>query len=86
MFRLILGKDQDIVKVNGHFSLSDKVAEDVVHHPLERGRQIGEPKEHDGGFIQTPVHAEGGLLLVASSYLDVVVSPTNVELSEVFCP
>ncbi len=65
VFRLILCEDEDVVEVDGHLSLSDEVAEDVVHHPLERGGRIGEPEEHDSGLVQAPVRAEGGLLLVS---------------------
>ncbi len=83
MFSLVLGEDQDVVEVNGHLALSDQVAEDVVHHPLECGGRIGEPEEHNGGFVQTPVRAEGGFLLVSFSDSDVVVPPTNVKLREV---
>ncbi len=57
--------------------------EDVVHHPLERRRRIGEPKEHNGRLIQALIRAEGGLLLIPFLDPDVVVSPTNVKLREV---
>ncbi len=83
MFRLILREDQDVIEVNSDLSLGDQVTEDVIHHPLERGRRIGKPEEHDGGLVQAPVCAEGGFLLVTLSDSDIVVSPTNVELCEV---
>ncbi len=50
VFFLVLREDEDIVEVDGYFALGDQVSEDVVHHPLECGRRIGQPKEHDGGL------------------------------------
>ncbi len=28
----------------------DEILEDVIHHPLEDSRRVGEPKEHDRWF------------------------------------
>ncbi len=80
----VLGEDQDVIEVNGYFALGDQIAEDVVHHPLGCGGRVCEPEEHDGGLEQALVCVECGLLFVSSSDLDIVVSPTNVELHKVF--
>ncbi len=83
LFSQVLGEDQDIVKVDGHLALSDEVAEDVVHHPLECGRRVCEPEEHNREFKEASVGAKGGLLLISFFDPDIVVSPMNVELREV---
>jgi hypothetical protein len=44
-----LGEDKNIVKVNHHHSLCDEVLKYFVHQGLERGRAVGEAKEHDQG-------------------------------------
>ncbi|KAG5728435.1 hypothetical protein E4T56_gene19020 [Termitomyces sp. T112] len=35
------GGDEDVVKVHAHYTLCNKVAEDVVHHGLEGGWAVG---------------------------------------------
>ncbi len=83
MFGEVLGEDQDVVEVDGNLPFAYKVAEDVVHHPLECGGRVHEPKEHDSGLKESSVHVECGLLFVAFLDPDVVVSPMNIELGEV---
>ncbi len=83
MFGEVLGEDQDVVKVDHDLSFGNKIAEDVVHHLLEHCGQIGESKEHNGGFEEAPIGMEGHLLFVSFPDSDVVVSPMNVELGEV---
>ncbi|KAG6867658.1 hypothetical protein C0993_012664 [Termitomyces sp. T159_Od127] len=49
------GVDEDVVKVYAHYTLHNEVQKDVVHHGLEGGQAIGESKEHDEWFKQSPV-------------------------------
>ncbi len=84
MLSQAFGEDQDVVKVDRHLAFGDEVMEDVVHHPLERGRGVCEPKEHDGGFEEASVCVEGSLFFIPFSDSDIVVSPTDIELREVF--
>ncbi len=83
VFLPFLGVDQDVIQVDGHFSFSDQVSEDVVHHPLESGGRVCEPKEHDCGFKQSPIYAKSRLFFVSLLYVDVVIPPSDVELGEV---
>ncbi len=84
MFFQVLGEDQNIVEVYRDLSFGNEVAEDVIHHPLKRGGRVREAKEHDGGFKQSTVGAKHCFLFVGFLDSDVVVSPTNVKLCEVF--
>ncbi len=86
MFSQVFGEDQDVVKVNCYLAFGNEVMEDVVHYPLECGRRICEPEEHDGGLEQAKVRMECGLFFISFFDLDVVVSPTNVKLCEVLGP
>ncbi len=83
MLFLIFGEDQDVIKVNCHLPFRDQVMENVIHHLLEGGRQVGEPEEYYGWLEQPPVPAECCFLFV--SFLDVyiVVPPADIELGEV---
>ena len=44
------GIDEEIVHVDDEPSLSNHIAEGVVHEPLKGGGRVGEPEEHDCGF------------------------------------
>ncbi len=50
MFLLGFGHDKDIVEVYCDGTGRDEILEDVIHHPLEDSRRVGEPKEHDRWF------------------------------------
>ena len=86
MFLEILTDDEDVIKVDDNMSLTDKLSQDLIHHPLEGGGQVAETEEHDSGFKQAPVGPGGGLPLV--SFLDPhsVVSPLSIQLGEVLSP
>jgi hypothetical protein len=45
-----VGKDQDVVEIDGDDAFSDQVLKDLIHHPLEGGWIIGEAKVHDQGL------------------------------------
>ena len=55
----------------------------MVHKGLECRRCIAKTKEHHCGFIKTEGSDEGCLPLIRFLDLNVVVSPSNVELSEI---
>jgi len=50
----------------------------------EGGRGVGEAKEHNGRFKEAFVGDEGGLPLMSVFDADVVVTPSDVKLSEDF--
>ncbi|KAG5348973.1 hypothetical protein C0989_006810 [Termitomyces sp. Mn162] len=64
---------------------SNKVLEDIVHHHLKGGQAVGESKEHNKRFKQSPVDPEGSLPFVSLVDAHVVVAPLDVQLSEVLC-
>ena len=54
----------------------------VVHEHLECGGGIAKPEEHDSGLENPHRGNEGSLSLIFFLSADVVVSPSNVKLSE----
>ena len=46
----LAAKDEDVVHVDGHYSLIDQFFENVVHHHLECGGTVREAEEHDQRF------------------------------------
>ena len=55
----------------------------MVHKGLERWRCIAKTKKHHHGFIKTKGSDKGCLPLIIFLNPNVVVSPLNVELSEI---
>ncbi len=84
MFVQVLGKDKDVIEVDGNFPFGDKITEDVIHNPLEHRGWVGESKEHDYGFEQSSVHMECCLFLVTFLNAYIVITLMNVKLGEVF--
>ena len=54
----------------------------MIHKGLECGRGIAESKEHDSGFKESHGGDEHSFPLILLSDANVVISPTDVELSE----
>ncbi|KAG5349195.1 hypothetical protein C0989_005307, partial [Termitomyces sp. Mn162] len=77
------GIDEDVVKVHTHYALCYKVLEDVVHHGLEGGGAIDESEEHNEWLKQFPVGPEGSLPLISLLNAHIVVTPSDIQLSEV---
>jgi hypothetical protein len=59
------------------------VAEELVHHCLERRRQICETKEHNKWFIEAAVGYKGGFPLVSLLDADIIVAPAHVQRCKV---
>ena len=78
------GVDKEIIHIDDEPSFGNHVTERVVHEPLEGGGGVGKPKEHDSGFEESFMGDEGRFPLVAIFDSYIVVSPSNVELSEDF--
>ncbi|KAG5334045.1 hypothetical protein C0989_004507 [Termitomyces sp. Mn162] len=85
VFLQCFGVDEDVIKVYAHYTLCNEVLEDVVHHGLEGGWAIGETEEHDKQLKQFPVGLEGCLLLISFLNAHIVVTPPDVQFSEVLC-
>ncbi|KAG5349176.1 hypothetical protein C0989_005448 [Termitomyces sp. Mn162] len=79
-------KASDLMVFLQHFGIDEdviKVLEYVVHHGLEGGGAIGESKEHNKQLKQSLVGLEGSLLLIFLLNVHVVVTPLDIQLSEV---
>jgi len=76
-------KDQDVIQIDYYDTFRYEVLEDVVHHGLESGRTISHAKEHYQGFEQASIGLEGCFPLISGLNVDVVETPTNVQLGEV---
>ena len=72
-----------IIHIDFKPSFSDHVREDMIHKGLECRRCIAKTKEHHCGFIKTKGSDEGCFPLIQFLDLNVVVSPLNVEFSEI---
>ncbi|KAG5336712.1 hypothetical protein C0989_012024 [Termitomyces sp. Mn162] len=75
--------DENGIKVHTHYALCYEVPEDVVHHSLEGGRAISKSKEHNEWLKQSPVGLEGSLPLISLVNAHIVVTPLDIQLSEV---
>ena len=76
-------KDQDVIQVDHHDTFCYEVLEDIVHHGLEGGGAVGHAKEHCQRFEQASIGPESCLPLISGLDVDVVETPTNVQLGEV---
>ncbi|KNZ76364.1 hypothetical protein J132_10643 [Termitomyces sp. J132] len=77
------GVDEDVVEVHAHYTLCNEVPEDVVHHGLKGGWAVSETKENNEWLEQCPVGPEGCLPLVSLLNVHIVVTPPDVQFSEV---
>ena len=84
MGSLVGGEYEEVVYVDDKPSFNNHVSEEVIHKMLECGRGVVETEEHHGGFKQSFVGNEGCLPLVSILDVDIVVSPSNIKLGEVF--
>ena len=84
VFLEVVRKDQDIVHVDDDAEVFDLLDKNLVHHMLERGRGVGESKEHDEWFEQAVACDESWFPLVAFFDADIVESPSYVEFAEEF--
>jgi hypothetical protein len=76
-------KNEDVVKVNTDVSFHDEVLEAVVHHSLEGGGRISESEKYHQGFKEPVIRTKSCLPLITFLHLNIVVTPTYVELGKV---
>ena len=76
------GVDSNVIHIYRKPPLGHLPSEYCVHHHLEGGWRIGEAEEHDRWLKKSLWGEEGGLPFVAIFDTDVVVPPSDVELSE----
>ncbi|KAF8810881.1 hypothetical protein BYT27DRAFT_7090891, partial [Phlegmacium glaucopus] len=67
----------DIVEVDHYNPFHYELVEDVIHHGLESSRTVGEAKEHNQG-------SESRFPFIPFLHSDIVKTPLDVQLSEVF--
>src|SRR5258705_7588803 len=79
------GGDENIVHIDEHLSCSDKVLEGVVHHGLKSSRGVAKAEEHNQRFKHPTIGLKSGLPFIAFLNSDVVVSPSDVELTKDLC-
>ena len=79
----VRGGNEEVIHIDDEPSLSDHILEGVVHESLECSGGVAKTEEHDRRFKEPFVGDKGRLPLVTIFDVDVVVSPTNIELSEV---
>ena len=79
---VVFGVDAQVIHVNFQPFLPQHVGENVVHECLRCGGSIAKSEEHDSGFEESHGSDEGSFPLILFPNVDVVVSPTNVELGE----
>ncbi|KAG5349175.1 hypothetical protein C0989_005447, partial [Termitomyces sp. Mn162] len=83
VFLQCFGVDENVIEVHAHYTLCNEVLEDVIHHGLEGGWAVGETKEHDEWLEQSPVGLEGHLPLISFLNVHIIVTPLDVQFSEV---
>ena len=84
MGSLIREEYEKIIHVDDKPSFDNHILEGVIHEMLECGGGVVETKEHNGRFEQSFVCDEGCLPLMPILDADIVVSPSNVKLGEMF--
>ena len=81
MFIMLLGvirEDQNVIEINNNSNVK-KILEDVIHETLGSGRCISQTKGHDMPFKRAIASTESGLPFVTFSYVDQVISMSEVK-------
>ena len=81
-----LHENEDVIQIHHHYSFHNEFSENVVHHGLEGGRTVSEAEEHHQWLKQSVVGAEGGLPFIPFFHVDVIETPSDIQLCEVSCP
>ena len=82
MIFVIVGVDEEVIHVNDEPSFCDHISERIRHELLKSGGGVGNAKEHDSGFVESPVGNEGSFPLVTIFDSDIVISPSYIKLGE----
>ena len=77
-------EDEDIVKVDTDYSFRYHVAEDVIHHCLEGCWAVHKAKEYNLWLKEPSIGAECSLPLITFPNPDIVETPPDIQLGEVF--
>ena len=79
---VIVRVDEEVIHVNDKPSFCNHIPERVGHESLKGGGRVGHAKEHNSGFVKSPVGNESGFPLVTVLDADIVISPLYIELGE----
>ena len=77
-------EDENIIKVDTDNSFRYHVMEDVIHYHLKGCWAVCKAKEHDLWLKEPSVGVDCSLPLVTFPNLDVVETPPDIQLGEVF--
>ena len=80
-----LGEDKNVVHVNGYHAFFNEFSKKVIHHRLKGCRAVAEAEEHHQRFIEAPICSESCLPFISFTDADIVITPSNIKLSEVSC-
>ena len=78
----LFGMNDPIVHKDGEPSQHYLSSKYSVHHHLECGRRICQPKEHDRWLEESFWCEKGGFPFIAWFDMNVVISPPDIELGE----
>src|ERR1700761_5807761 len=84
MFLKVFVIDEDIIHIDRYLSFSYEVCEYRIHEGLEGGGTVGHAEIHDLGFVQSAIGYYHTLPFISFAYANVVIPPSDIELSEVF--
>ena len=77
------GVESQVIHVDFEPAFSDHVSENMVHEGLKSAGGIAESEEHDSWFKKSKRGDEHSFPLIFLTNADIVVTPANVEFSEV---
>ena len=80
------GVNEEVIHVNDKPSFHDHIVKRVIHEALESGGGIGETEEHYCRFKESFMGDEGSFPLISVFDSDIIISPSDIELGEDFCP
>ena len=74
--------DTEVIHIDFKPAFCDHIGKNVVHECLERGWGVAKSEEHYSGFKESKGGDECSFPLICLLDSDVVVSPSDVKLSE----
>src|SRR5713226_3547784 len=80
-----LGGDENVIHIDEYKSCVNEILEEFIHHRLEHCRRINKTDEHHQGFKHPFVHLEGSFPSISFLDLNIIVSPSYIELGEDLC-
>ena len=79
-------ENEDVIQIHHHYSFHNEFSENVIHHGLEGGGAVSEAEEHHQWLKESAVGAEGRLPFISFFHVDIIETPSDIQLCEVSCP